>query len=218
VAIRPSTPYGSDDEFDADRTNDADRTKRGRSDGQGPADGGGGGGDPAPWTPEWQGVFESHDPPTAAAGRTASRGGASNQAPTSNVEFHADPRFMWIKFIAAVIFIVTPIVASSSVTGLAIGLTVGVGLAIYGLRDVVSPVRLAADRDGVTVVSGFLGKRRLAWPQIERVRLDRRARYGARHELLEIDIGDSLYFFSRYDLGMAPYEALDIVNRLRPAG
>ena len=217
MAIRPSTPYGDDDEFDADRIRDADRNNNL----DGSADGGRNG-EPAPWTPEWHGVFESHDPPTpspsAAAGRSNSSRGASDHPATSHVRFHADPRFMWIKFIAAVIFIVTPIVASSSVTGLSIGLTVGVGLAIYGLRDVVSPVRLAADRDGVTVVSGFAGERRLAWPQIERVRLDRRARYGARHELLEIDIGDSLYFFSRYDLGMAPYEALDIVNRLRPAG
>ena len=45
-------------------------------------------------------------------------------------------------------------------------------LLLWALRDVVRPVRLAADAEGVTVVTGFLGRRHLGWGQIERVRVE----------------------------------------------
>jgi Bacterial PH domain len=98
-------------------------------------------------------------------------------------------------------------------------LAVAVGLALAGwaLRDVVAPVRLAADPDGVTVVVGFAGRRRLAWPEIERIRIDRRDRLGVRTELLELDAGDSLYLFSRYDLGAEPEDVLASLLALRSA-
>jgi Bacterial PH domain len=92
---------------------------------------------------------------------------------------------------------------------------VTIGLAGWALRDLVAPVRLAADPDGVTVVVGFAGCRRLAWPEIERVRLDRRDRLGLRSELLEVDAGDYLYLFGRYDLGAEPEEVLASLQALR---
>ena len=68
----------------------------------------------------------------------------------------------------------------------------GDGLAGWALRDLIAPVRLAADADGVTVVTGFARRRRhLPWAQIERVRVDRRDRLGLRSEMLEIDAGDA---------------------------
>ncbi len=157
------------------------------------------GSDAQPWSPNWDGEIEMP------------------RTPATEVRFHADRRFMWAKFIVAVIFVATPLVAGSSVTGIVVGLIVGVGLAIYGMRDVLAPVRLAADAEGVTVVSGFAGQRRLAWDDIERVRLDERSRYGGRQALLEIDEGESLHFFSRYDLGVPPSEALDRVLEVRAA-
>jgi hypothetical protein len=157
------------------------------------------GADAEPWSPGWDGEIEMP------------------RTPVTEVRFHADRRFMWVKFVVAVIFVATPLVAGSSVSGIVIGLIVAVGLAIYGLRDVLAPVRLAADADGVTVVSGFAGHRRLAWNDIERVRLDERSRYGGRQALLEIDEGETLHFFSRYDLGMPPTEALDLVLQVRDA-
>jgi Bacterial PH domain len=158
-----------------------------------------GGADAEPWTPDWNGEIEMP------------------RAPVTEVRFHADRRFMWAKFVVAAIFVATPLVAGSSVSGIVIGLVVAVGLAIYGLRDVLAPVRLAADGEGVTVVSGFAGQRRLAWDDIERVRLDERSRYGGRQALLEIDEGETLHFFSRYDLGVPPTEALDRVLEVRAA-
>jgi PH (Pleckstrin Homology) domain-containing protein len=98
-----------------------------------------------------------------------------------------------------------------------LAVAVGFGLAGWALRDLIAPVRLAADPDGVTVIAGFAGRRRLAWSQIERVRIDRRARLGVRTELLEVDAGDNVYLFSRYDLGAEPEDVLASLLALRSA-
>jgi PH (Pleckstrin Homology) domain-containing protein len=98
-----------------------------------------------------------------------------------------------------------------------LAVAVGSGLAGWALRDLIAPVRLAADPDGVTVIAGFAGRRRLAWSQIERVRIDRRARLGVRTELLEVDAGDNVYLFSRYDLGAEPEDVLASLLALRSA-
>jgi hypothetical protein len=74
-------------------------------------------------------------------------------------------------------------------------------LGASALRDVLAPVRLAADTTGVTVVHGFARKRDIPWADIERVRVDVRTRLGRRNEVLEVDTGESLYLFSAYELG-----------------
>lgn len=199
MPIRPSVPSNGDG--NGDRKGDDDRDDR-ASDRDGVGDRGGVNDRDAaaePWSPDWRGEIEM--PPT----------------PVAEVRFQADRRLMWVKFVVAAIFVVAPLVAGSSVTGIVTGLIVAVGLAIYGLRDVLAPVRLAADTSGVTVVSGFAGQRRLAWDDIQRVRLDKRSRYGGRQVFLEIDEGETLHFFSRYDLSMPPAEALDLVLEVRSA-
>jgi hypothetical protein len=92
-----------------------------------------------------------------------------------------------------------------------------VGLAAWAARDLIAPVRLAADPEGVTVVVGFAGHRRLAWAQVERVRMDRRERLGLRSNLLELDADDNLYLFSVHDLGADPEDVLRSVLALRSA-
>ncbi|MEU7895021.1 PH domain-containing protein [Nonomuraea sp. NPDC049152] len=72
-----------------------------------------------------------------------------------------------------------------------------------GVRDVLVPVRLAADPSGITVVHGFAGRRHVPWDQIEDVRVDVRRRFGLRSEMLEIDTGDNLHLVSGYELGGA---------------
>ncbi|WP_051167888.1 PH domain-containing protein [Actinoplanes sp. N902-109] len=89
------------------------------------------------------------------------------------------------------------------------------GLAGWALRDLIRPVRLAADETGVTLVAGFAARRHLAWSQIERVRVDRRARRGIRSELLEIDAGESLHLFSVHELGTDPDEVAQALLELR---
>ena len=99
-------------------------------------------------------------------------------------------------------------------------LLAGVGalaLGVYGLRDLVAPVRLSADAEGVTVVSGFARRRRVPWREIERVGLGEHRSLGLRTEILEIDAGESLHLFSRYDLGAPCAEAAETLREMRDA-
>ncbi|MGW0435701.1 PH domain-containing protein [Micromonospora sp. NPDC003197] len=86
------------------------------------------------------------------------------------------------------------------------------GLLGWALRDLVAPVRLGVDRTGVTVVTGFAGRRHLDWARIERIAVDARPRRGLRTELLEIDAGDSLHLFGRHDLGAPPDEVAAVLQ------
>ncbi|MDG4778187.1 PH domain-containing protein [Micromonospora sp. WMMD961] len=79
-------------------------------------------------------------------------------------------------------------------------------LAGWAVRDVIAPVRLAVDPAGLTVIRGFAGRRLLPWSEIEAITVDRRPRLGLTSEVLEIDTGESLHLFGRFDLGTAPEE------------
>jgi Bacterial PH domain len=99
-------------------------------------------------------------------------------------------------------------------------LLAGVGalaLGVYGLRDIVAPVRLSADAEGVTVVSGFARRRGVPWREIERVGLGEHRSLGLRTEILEIDAGESLHLFSRYDLGAPCAEVAATLEEMRDA-
>jgi hypothetical protein len=97
----------------------------------------------------------------------------------------------------------------------AIAVVAAVVLGIWALRDLVAPVRLAADAEGVTVVTGFARRRRLPWSQIERVRVHTSTRRGLRSELLELDAGDSIYLFSAHELGALPDDVAAALADLR---
>lgn len=97
----------------------------------------------------------------------------------------------------------------------ALAVLVGGGLLTWAVRDLIVPVRLAADNDGVTVVTGFARRRRLPWSQVERVRVDRAVRRGLRSELLEIDTGDAIYLFGAHELGALPEDVATELSGLR---
>lgn len=78
----------------------------------------------------------------------------------------------------------------------AVAAAAAAGLLGWAARDLVAPVRLAADPGGLTVVTGFAARHRLDWSRVERIRVDARRR----SRMLEVDTGDQLYLFSRYDL------------------
>jgi hypothetical protein len=99
-----------------------------------------------------------------------------------------------------------------------LAIAAAIGLATWAARDLIAPVRLAADPGGVTVVVGFAGHRRLAWAEIEHVRMDRRDRLGIRSNLLEVDSDDNLYLFSVHDLGADPEDVLGSLLALRATG
>ena len=97
-----------------------------------------------------------------------------------------------------------------------VGLIAAVLVAGYGLRDVVGRERLRADASGMRIGTGFAGHRDLPWSQVERVRIDQRLRLGVRTDMLEVDAGESLFLFSRYDLGADPQDALEALEAVRP--
>ncbi|MEU7903936.1 PH domain-containing protein [Actinoplanes sp. NPDC049118] len=96
-----------------------------------------------------------------------------------------------------------------------IAVVMAAALTGWAARDLIAPVRLSADTSGITLVAGFARRRHLSWPQIERVRVDRRERLGLRSALLEIDAGESLHMFSANDLGADPEEVAEALNALR---
>ncbi|QYC43028.1 hypothetical protein Nocox_27160 [Nonomuraea coxensis DSM 45129] len=86
-------------------------------------------------------------------------------------------------------------------------------LGAMGLRDLLVPVRLAADESGITVVHGFAGHRHVPWDEIRDVTVDVRRRWGRRSEMLEIDTGDHLHLFSPHELGASPTEVAAALRR-----
>ena len=96
-----------------------------------------------------------------------------------------------------------------------IAVVIAAGLIGWAARDLIVPVRLSADTSGVTVVDGFARRRHVAWPRVERIRVDRRERLGLRSELLEIDAGATLHLFSAHELGTEPAEVAEALNALR---
>ncbi|MFI7591099.1 PH domain-containing protein [Micromonospora sp. NPDC049359] len=89
-------------------------------------------------------------------------------------------------------------------------------LAVWAVRDLVAPVRLAVDPAGLTVIHGFAGRRLLPWSTVEAISVDRRQRLGLTGEVLEIDAGESLHLFGRYDLGATPEEVATALRAARP--
>ncbi|MBX6386399.1 MAG: PH domain-containing protein [Microbispora sp.] len=94
----------------------------------------------------------------------------------------------------------------------------GVAALGFGLltgRDLIAPVRLAAGEDGL-IVSGLAGRERISWNDVDRIRVDSHRRYGLTTELLEIDAGEQIHLFSRFDLGAPVVDVAETLMRMRP--
>nr|BFE28327.1 hypothetical protein GCM10010200_005780 [Actinomadura rugatobispora] len=89
------------------------------------------------------------------------------------------------------------------------------GLGALALRDVLAPVRVAADAGGVTVVTGYAGRRRVPWSSVTALRVDERQRLLLHTRLLEIETADDLHLFSAFDLGEDVRDAAAELERLR---
>lgn len=133
----------------------------------------------------------------------------------TSAQWRVERRTTVIKFVAAAAFFVAPLVLSTQKLVWLFGVLAAIGLFLFGLRDLLAPVRLMADAEGLTVASGYAGHRRISWAELERVRIDKRPRFGSRSDFLEVDAGSSLYFFSRYDLSAEPEDALKVIEEIR---
>jgi hypothetical protein len=134
-----------------------------------------------------------------------------------SVRYRVDTRFSALKVAGFAIFTLAAIALRDDRPSLAFSGVAALVAGLYALRDILVPYRLAADREGVTVAAGYAGTRRLAWSEVERLRLDERRRLGTRSASLEIDTGDHLYLFSAYDLGTDPADAVEALDLLRPS-
>jgi Bacterial PH domain len=119
------------------------------------------------------------------------------------------------KVIAAVLFAALPVIRGGDWSLLLLAGVAALACAVLAIRDLVAPVRLAADVEGVTVVSGFASKVAIPWAKVERLQVDVRRRALLRTELLEIDTAEGLHLFSRYDLGAPPEEVLAELRLIR---
>ena len=116
---------------------------------------------------------------------------------------------------AAALVLLALLVSRDDRLGLVLAGAAALVLLVWGVRDLVARERLAADADGVTVVHGYAGRRRLPWNRVERVAVDTRTRRGVRSELLEVDTGEAIHVFSRWDLGAPPDEVAARLAELR---
>ncbi|GAA4241687.1 hypothetical protein GCM10022254_71520 [Actinomadura meridiana] len=90
-----------------------------------------------------------------------------------------------------------------------------VGLNGLALRDLLAPVRLSADGEGMTVVSGYAGHRHVPWREVTSIRVDERRRVLARTRILEIETTDDLHLLSAFDLGADVHDVADELYRIR---
>lgn len=131
------------------------------------------------------------------------------------MEWRVRPAKPVAEFVGAAVFAVAAVVFVGDPVRATVAVATALALAAFGIRDVLAPVRLAAGAEGLTVVRGYLGRRHIAWSEIERIRVDRRTRLFGRSTLLEIDTGSTLHFLSAYDLGAEPDDVADELRTLR---
>jgi hypothetical protein len=117
------------------------------------------------------------------------------------MEWRVPRRVPALKLVAALVFLGVALFYAGDPARWVIAVVAAVLLGAFALRDVLAPVRLAADGTGVTVVHGFARTRHVPWADVERVRVDSRQRLGRRNEVLEVDTGEALYLFSPQELG-----------------
>jgi hypothetical protein len=130
------------------------------------------------------------------------------------LSYQVPKRVIELKFALAATVAVGGLITRDAVP-IVIALLVATVLALYAVRDVVARERLRVEADGLVVVHGFAGRARLRWNEVERVRVDERLRLGARTQLLEVDAGDWIGQYSRYELGAEPQEVVAAIEAVR---
>jgi Bacterial PH domain len=133
----------------------------------------------------------------------------------TELQWRVDRKMTILKAAGAAVFAVAAVLLDDDPAGLVLGLIAACVLAGFALRDVLAPVRLAADAAGITVVTGFSGRRHIPWSDVERVRVDTQRRLGRQLEFLEIDTGETLHLFSSAELGADLGEVATALATLR---
>jgi hypothetical protein len=159
---------------------------------------------------------DSPDDPGVPDGADGSAGSrpVPRPGPDGVTRLRARPGRAWWPLGAAAVFALAALLAGDGVHAL-VAWVAAAGLAGFGLRELLAPVRLAVGPDGLTVPAGLTGRREVPWAAVERVRVDRRPRLGVRSEVLEIDTGDHLYLLGPGELGAPCQDVADLISHLR---
>jgi hypothetical protein len=70
------------------------------------------------------------------------------------------------KLAVAAVLVIATVTIAQDLAGAILGLLVAAGLGASATRDLLVPVRLEADDDGVIVLAGLTGRRRYPWARI----------------------------------------------------
>ncbi|MFF0577409.1 PH domain-containing protein [Streptosporangium saharense] len=120
-----------------------------------------------------------------------------------------------VKAVMALAFAVLAVLNLDDPRGAILAGAAALVAAVLALRDLLAPVRLSADGEGLVLVRGFSGSRRVPWSEVERIRVDSRTRFTSRTEYLEIDTGEEIFLLSRFDLGVPCGEVADELRAFR---
>ncbi|PZG23195.1 hypothetical protein C1I95_03800 [Micromonospora craterilacus] len=132
-------------------------------------------------------------------------------------QWRVSPTLPVLKLVAAAVLLALGLLlADGDLLRPVLGGLAAAALVTWGVRDLVAPVRLAMDADGITVPKGWTGRRHLPWSVVETIRVDRRSGRGFGGPALEIDAGASLHLFSQLDLGADPTEVAEALLAARP--
>lgn len=171
-----------------------------------------------PWLPDdGQPGAGSGGGPGGTAGVPGAGPAGSTVGPDGELRWRVNTGLTALKSAGAVLFLVAGLVLAANPVGVAMGVLAAAALGAFALRDVIAPIRLTADPAGLTVVSGYAGRRRLAWADVERIRVDQRRRLGTRTQLLEIDSSDTLHLFSGYELCAPVADVAALLTAMRTA-
>lgn len=113
------------------------------------------------------------------------------------------PSRAWAWGFAAVAVVAAGLAVVADLQGRVLALAVAVAFAALTVADLRASPRLEVDGSGVTV-RGPGGARRLAWADLEVVRVDERIRFGRIVHALELDAGESLVVLGPRPLGADP--------------
>jgi hypothetical protein len=116
---------------------------------------------------------------------------------------------------AAVLAVIGTLIVAQDRTQYAAGLALAAAFAAMAARDLLMPVRLSADPEGLTVLTGIASRRRIPWGDIERIHVDTHNRLGRRQVSLEIDERTGLHVLDGGDLGADPHEVAASLSQLR---
>ncbi|MDP9849163.1 hypothetical protein J2853_008374 [Streptosporangium lutulentum] len=123
--------------------------------------------------------------------------------------------FLILKIVAALVLATVTVLSLDDPRGAVLAAAATVAVIVLALRDVLAPVRLSVDGEGLVVVRGFAGSERLPWNAVERIRVDTQTRFTSRTEFLEIDTGERIFLLSRFDLGAPCQEVADELRSFR---